>query len=114
MTNQATNFGKKIGETVKILRKMKKLSQEQMRQKADLSSGYLSRLEAGEYDSPSITHIAKMAQALDMSLRDLLEQAKLIPTETTFEGALRGEGANEEQIKQITDYKSYVIRRSNK
>lgn len=104
-----TPFGNKLGAAVKKLREARNMSQEELREEAGLSSGYISRLEAGEYSSPSITHTYKLAQALGMNLRDLLEQAHLIPRESTFESCLRGEGASEEQIQQIKQMKNYVL-----
>lgn len=106
---QDSQFGKKLGEAVKKLRERQNISQEELRQNAELSTGYISRLEAGEYLSPSISHIFLIAQALKMTLRDLLEFARLIPEKSTFEACLRGEGHSEEQIKEIIRYKNYVL-----
>jgi transcriptional regulator with XRE-family HTH domain len=106
---QDSQFGLQLGKAVKKLREDKKMSQEELRELANLSSGYVSRLEAGEYSSPSISHVFKLAQALNMTLRDLLEYANLIPMESTFSSCLRGEGASEEQIKQIIKMKDYVL-----
>lgn len=102
-------FGKELGKTIKTLRQRHKLSQEQLRERAGFASGYISRLEAGEYSSPSLEHVYKLAKAFDMSLRDLLEFASMIPRESSFEACLRGEGATEEEVKNITKYKEYVL-----
>ncbi len=106
---QNSQFGTQLGITVKKLRQDKNLSQEDLRELAGLSSGYVSRLEAGEYSSPSISHVFKLSQALDMTLRDLLESANLIPMESTFASCLRGEGASENQIDKIQSYKEHVL-----
>ena len=106
-------YGQKLGKTVKILRDRKNMSQIELQELASLSSGYISRLESGEYEAPSIVHILKIAQAFDMTLRDFLEYADLMPRQTSLSSCLRGEGASEKQIEEITAYKNYVLR-SNK
>lgn len=108
-TYETSQYGTQLGEVVKALRERKNMTQMDLQERAGLSSGYISRLEAGEYTAPSIVHILKIAQAFDMNLRDFLECAKLIPQESTFESCLRGEGMNEEQIQKITDFKNYVL-----
>lgn len=108
-TYQDSTFGEKLGAAVKRLRDRNNISQEELRERAGLSTGYISRLEAGEYASPSIVQIFQIAKAFEMPLRDLLEYARLIPQQSTFEACLRGEGYSEEQIKEIVRYKNYVL-----
>ncbi len=108
-----STFGTKLGEAVRKLRERNKMNQEELREKADLGTGYISRLEAGEYESPSISQIFQIAKAFDMSLRDLLEYARLIPKESTFEACLRGEGHSEGQIKEIIKYKNYILHKTS-
>lgn len=106
---ESDEFGKQLGKAVKKLREEKNMSQEELREKAGFATGYISRLEAGQYASPSIAHVFQLAQGLEMNLRDLLEHARLIPMNSTFEGCLRGEGLDEEQIQKMTQYKNYVL-----
>ena len=108
-TTQDTNFGERLGKAVKELREQQGLSQEGLREKANFSSGYISRLESGEYSAPSISHVYYTAKALDMNLRDLLEYADLIPHQSTFESCLRGEGASKDEIEKILSFKNYVL-----
>jgi len=104
-----SHFGVQLGKAIKRLREQRNLSQEELRESAGLSRGYVSRLEAGKYSSPSISHIFKLALALKMTLRSLLEYSSLIPRESTFSNCLRGEGASDEQIKAITKFKDNVL-----
>lgn len=104
-----TQYGEKLGKVIKMLREDKNMTQIELQENAKLSSGYISRLEAGEYTAPSIVHILKIAQAFGMTLRDFLEYAELIPRESTLDSCLRGEGANNEQVEEITNYKNYVL-----
>ncbi len=104
-----TEYGIQLAKIVKMLREQKNMTQIELQDAAGLSSGYISRLEDEQYSSPSIVHVLKIAQAFDMNLRDFLEYAELIPRESTLQSCLRGEGANDEQIKEITRYKEYVL-----
>lgn len=108
-TYENSLYGDKLGKIVKMLREEKNMTQMELQESAKLSSGYISKLEAGEFTAPSIVHILKIAQAFGMNLRDFLEYAELIPRESTLESCLRGEGANAEQIKEITKFKEYVL-----
>jgi transcriptional regulator with XRE-family HTH domain len=103
------HFGTTLGSAVKALRMRSDISQETLRKKAGLSTGYISRLEDGQYQAPSIVHIFQIAQAFKMTLRDLLEYAELIPRQSSFESCLRGEGHSEEQIAQVTNFADYVL-----
>ncbi len=104
-----SQYGIQLGKAVKMLRERQDMTQTGLQESAKLASGYISRLEAGEYTAPSIVHILKIAQAFGMNLRDFLEYAELIPQKNTFEQCLRGEGADEEQIREITKFKEYVL-----
>lgn len=113
MQIQNQNYGLVIGQTVKTLRQRKNITQTELQDEATLSSGYVSRLEKGEYEAPSIVHIIKIAKAFDMNLREFLECANLIPLETNYSSLLRNtKGASEDQIRDITNYESYVLARN--
>lgn len=110
MTTKPDNaYAKQLGEMVKKLREEKNITQIELQEKAGLSSGYVSRFESGEFDAPSITHILRIATAFDMTLRDFLEYAELIPRESSFKSCLRGEGVSEAEIDQILTIKNYVL-----
>ena len=109
MTTGNSNYGLLIGQTVKRLRERKNVTQSELQDEAGLSSGYVSRLEKGEYEAPSIVHIIKIAKAMGMNLREFLEYADLIPMESSYSSLLRNKGASEDQIRDITNYESYVL-----
>ena len=62
----------RFGERVRELRKEKKLSQEELATKADIHRTYLSMIERAEKNI-SLVNIEKIAQALDIQLRDLFD-----------------------------------------
>lgn len=61
-----------FGLRIKELRKAKRLSQDVLSEKADLSSKYISRIEMGQH-FPSINTLIKLAEVLDVELKDFFE-----------------------------------------
>ena len=62
-----------LGETVRAKRKEKGLSQEKLAEKSDLSTVFISRIERGE-ESPTLDNLVKIARALGVRVRDLVEE----------------------------------------
>lgn len=65
---------KLFGMRIKELRTIKKLSQEQLAEKAAISPKYMSRIEMGQ-QFPSINVITKLANALQVESKDFFEFA---------------------------------------
>ena len=65
---------KLFGMRMKELRTIRKLSQEQLAEKAGISPKYMSRIEMGQ-QFPSINVITKLANALQVELKDFFEFA---------------------------------------
>lgn len=63
-----------FGMRIKELRTDRKLSQEQLAEKAGISSKYMSRIEMGQH-FPSIDILTKLAKALAVELKDFFEFA---------------------------------------
>ena len=64
-----------IGPVVRQLRQERKLSQETLAALAQVSSGYLSKLERGLYKQPSYEVLDRLAAALAVSTPDLYQRA---------------------------------------
>jgi transcriptional regulator with XRE-family HTH domain len=62
-----------LGEAVRAKRKQTGFSQEKLAEKADLSTVFISRIERG-VESPSVDNLVKIARALDVRVRDLVDQ----------------------------------------
>jgi transcriptional regulator with XRE-family HTH domain len=62
---------REMGKRLKKLREAKGMSQAALAEKAELSRGYLIRLEAGRQD-PTLGTLERLAEALDMPLRKLI------------------------------------------
>jgi transcriptional regulator with XRE-family HTH domain len=61
-----------LGETVRAKRKEAGFSQEKLAEKADLSTVFISRIERGR-ESPTMDNLVKVARALGVRVRDLIE-----------------------------------------
>jgi y4mF family transcriptional regulator len=60
-----------LGETIRAKRKKSDLSQEQLAEKANLSTVFISRVERGK-ESPSVDSLLKIAHALGVKVCDLV------------------------------------------
>lgn len=61
-----------IGARIRTLRKEKKLTLTEMSEMTDLSLGFLSKLE-NDQTSPTIAHLHKVCNALNITLNDILD-----------------------------------------
>ena len=62
-----------VGQNLRMLRKSKKLTQEELRDATQISQQYLSELEHGKRN-PSIQLVAKLADALGVEPMELLRR----------------------------------------
>lgn len=62
----------KIGNRIKQLREEKGIAQRDLALNADLDRSYIAGIESGQRNI-SIVNIAKIAQALDLSLKDFFD-----------------------------------------
>ncbi len=67
--------GTVFGTNLKRLRKAKGWSLNKLADEADLNKGYISELERGVKDQPSIDYMVKLAKALNVSTTDFLDDA---------------------------------------
>jgi len=65
------SLAQKIGENLKILREKRKLSQEELADKAGLYRTYIGHIEVGRY-MPSAYTIYKIVKALGVKSSDIL------------------------------------------
>lgn len=66
-----------IGQTIKKYRKLRKLTQQQLADKASISISYLTKIEAINCDQPfSLEVILDISEVLDVSIHQLLEDIK--------------------------------------
>lgn len=78
------NIVQKIAQKIRGLRKIKKMSQVQLAEKARLHQTFIGKMERAEIN-PTIISLEKVAKALNISLSELLtfpEDRKEIDTDT--------------------------------
>lgn len=69
----ATSNRNDLGKTVRRLRTKKGLSQGKLARLADVSNNTIVNIEAGKQDNPTIETIKKLANALNVSVDELLK-----------------------------------------
>ena len=100
-----------FGKRVRALRKNKGLSQEELAEKTDISSKYLSRVEMGQH-FPSIDTLDKLANALKVDLKDFFEFAHEARSSRELREVLSGmlKEAGEEKLRLLVKIVRAVIR----
>ena len=100
-----------FGKRVRALRKNKGLSQEELAEKTDISSKYLSRVEMGQH-FPSIDTLDKLANALKVELKDFFEFAHEGRSSRELREILSGllKEADEEKLRLLVKIVRAVIR----
>lgn len=61
-------------ENIKKFRKQRKLSQEELAQKAGITYSTLIKLESGVNKNPTVKTLQQLATALDVSLDELMQE----------------------------------------
>lgn len=65
-----------LSENIKKFRKKKGLSQDKLAKLADVTLTTLVKIESGVNDNPTIKTLKKIADALDISLNELVERRR--------------------------------------
>lgn len=65
--------GRKLGEVVRELREVKGLTQAQLAERAQVALSYITTIEAGQPGIPPRQVLQRLARALDVTTRKLLE-----------------------------------------
>ncbi len=65
-----------LGEAIRCIRKQQGISQEKLALMAEIDRSYIGRVERGDNNVAMLT-LLKIAKALDVSLMDLMTEAKL-------------------------------------
>jgi len=68
-----TPYKSKIGENIKKYRKKNKMSQDILSKKANLAFHTVAKIETGATPNPTILTVKKIADALNVSLDDLMD-----------------------------------------
>ena len=68
-----------IAEAVRQLREQRRMSKAELAGRCGLAPSYLSRLESGDYKSPTVSTLVTIAQGLDVDPRELLVLSGYVP-----------------------------------
>ena len=64
---------RKLGRLIRALRESKGLTQSQLAERAELTQGYLAKLENGMKANPSLAALKRLAKALKVPPGELIE-----------------------------------------
>lgn len=70
-----------LGTRIKEIREQKHISIYELASKSGLSDSYLGRLESGQRKDPSISTVIKIADALNISIEEIIEKKDLYKLE---------------------------------
>ena len=93
-----------VGLKIKLARIRQNMTQEQLAEKADISSSYVSAIERGK-QSVSLDYMNRIAGALNMQVSELLTYEKAEGYTTVEFGAAVGREKNEYEGKYIARQK---------
>ena len=65
------NIQKKLGETIREIRKQQQITQEELAYRAQLDYSYINQIENGKRN-PSMHAVRRIAQALGVQTKDLI------------------------------------------
>jgi transcriptional regulator with XRE-family HTH domain len=100
-----------IADNVIRLRKARQWSVAKLARKADVSHAYIEKIEAGRTTTPSITHLQKVADALEVPLNDILTsdpdgtiaQAEKYQTEEEFIARMQAKYGDTEAFRMAVE-----------
>jgi transcriptional regulator with XRE-family HTH domain len=116
MVNNFKNTAKKLGEELKAIRLVRKLSLAAVAEPAKISTAYLQKLENGLVKNPSPRVLMRLAQVLDCEYDRLMELAgyvnaaksKISGKVSFLEAALRNEDLTDEEQRAVLAFIGYL------
>lgn len=100
-----------LGSRVKELRKIRKLSQEELSEKVDIDPKHLSRIEVGR-GFPSLDTLEKLADALNIELKDFFEFPHEVGSPKELKQTLEGltKEADEKKLQLLVKVARAIVR----
>lgn len=98
-----------IGENIKKIRKEKRLTQKELAQRLNVSQANLAQYENGKRN-PKLATLQKIADALEVSVSDLLSSSCTQESKqpTTLAAHFDGEEYTEEEMEEIKQFAKFV------
>lgn len=107
---------KKIGEAIRARRKELKITQKELASRLKISQGYISDLEKGNINNPSLKKLELIADELNINLSKLF-QATSNETKNqinTIAAHLDGKELTEEELEELWEYAEFILSKRNK
>ncbi len=110
---------KNLSKIIKELREQAGLNSKELAEKSNLSPAYISKLEAGTYDTISLKTSKQLSNGLGLTLKAFLESLGLInKDEQLGENAIlnhfRSDGYTKQEAEEIMQYAEYVKHKNKK
>lgn len=104
---------KNLGQTIKQLREKAEFSLSELSEKSGLSLAYIMKLEKNEFKTLTLKSSKKLSEGFGMTLKEFLEKMGFLynretPSFNMISQALRCNGFNPGQIKQLTTYAKFL------
>lgn len=96
----AAMAAERAGDRVRRYRRLRRLTQQQLAEKAGTDKGYVSRLEAGDIEEPSVDVLSRLAGALEIPVRALADPRLYDDRMPDWEAALLADPRFTEDEKQ--------------
>ncbi|MCA0755375.1 helix-turn-helix domain-containing protein [Paenibacillus sp. N4] len=107
-----------IGERIKILRKRNGLSLTELSQRAGVAKSYLSSIERGLQQNPSIQFLEKVGAVLKVTVEDFLNQDEAEPKTDQLDQEwadlvreAMASGVSKDQFKEFLEFNKWKIKR---
>ncbi len=99
-----------IGARIKEVRARRGLTQEQLSERIDINSKYLSSIERGK-ENPTLNTLIKLAQSLDVNINEFFTMVEIEDSEKRKDLIISFlDKANDEQLKLAYMVLSVIIR----
>ncbi|MCL6633938.1 MAG: helix-turn-helix domain-containing protein [Alicyclobacillus herbarius] len=102
-----------LGERIHNLRIQKGLSLSELAEKASIAKSYLSSIERGLQANPTVQVLDKLAQVLDVSVQDLLQEKpetdpqELDPTWLELIREAMESGVSKQQFREFLEFQKW-------
>lgn len=106
---------KNIHTSIKAIRLGVGMTQSELANRAGVSVGYISKLEAGVYNTLSVDKSQQLAMGFGLTFKDFLERVGLLDgnpdtpnTNSSLSLALRQRDFSDEQIQKVISYVDFL------
>lgn len=108
-----------IGERIQMLRKRKGLSLTELSQRAGVAKSYLSSIERGLQQNPSIQFLEKVGHVLNVTVEDFLNNDENMENKsghldnewTDLVREAMASGVSKDQFKEFLEFNKWKIKR---